>query len=448
MFQRTILDRLKKWALQTHAKPLVLRGARQVGKTTVIDIFSKEFDQYIYLNLEKEADKEVFEHDYEIDDLINAIFLKKNIINNKKRTLLFIDEIQSSAEAVKSLRYFYELENSLYVVAAGSMLESVVNMQISFPVGRVEYAYMYPLTFHEFLIASNETVALDLKKSVPINEIAHNKLFQLFHRYALIGGMPEIVSAYIKDENISLLRIIYEGLKTSYMDDVEKYAKNLSQRNIIRYAIDSIPSEVGKRIKFQNFGKSNYRSREVGEALRTLEKALLIELSYPTTSVTLPSVIDKKKSPKLHFLDTGLVSYFNGLQSSMIKIDDLSGIYRGMILEHVIAQELRAIDNISNAKTKFWVREKNQSNAEVDFVIQYNKYLIPLEVKSGATGSLKSLHEYMQKTSHPYAVRLYSGKLIVNDLSTFDGKQFKLLNLPYYLVGQIYKYLEWFIENL
>ncbi len=447
MFKRKILNHLKLWERKKPRKPLIIRGARQVGKTTAVEMFSKNFDEYIYLNLDKKDERSIFEKNYNIDDLITAIYLKKKKKRIEGKTLIFIDEIQSSPEAVKMLRYFYEERPDLYIIAAGSLLESFLETQISFPVGRVEYAYMYPLTFLEFLNASGEESLLKEIETIPVRTVAHERLLELFHKYTLIGGMPEIVSNYIQNEDIASLGTIYESLLSSYLDDVEKYAKQQTQRETIRHAISTAPYEAGQRIKFQGFGNSNYRSREMSEALRLLEKSLLIDIVYPTTSVELPATPNKRKAPKLRFLDIGLTNYFANFQPNLIKIEDLNSIYKGTITENIVAQELKALKDFSNEKTSFWVRESKQASSEVDFVIPFQNMLVPIEVKSGRSGTLRSLHHFMDNTPHHFAIRLSPREVSVENLKTTKGKNFKMLNIPYYLTPKIFEYIEWLLEN-
>ena len=245
MFYRTATNHLKAWVKKENRKPLIIRGARQVGKTTVINMFSKEFDQYIYLNLDKPEELKLFENDYSFQDLLMTLFLYANKKRSEGKTLIFIDEIQNSSNAVKNLRYFYEEAADLYVIAAGSLLETLIDKQISFPVGRVEYLAMRPCSFKEFLIACNENESLSLIESKNIPEYAHEKLSYLFNQYTIIGGMPEIVNQYAKTKDITSLNTIYDGLITSYLDDVEKYARNESMVQYIRHIINNAFYEAG-----------------------------------------------------------------------------------------------------------------------------------------------------------------------------------------------------------
>jgi len=384
MLYRKIIDLLRKWKNKPHRKPLILRGARQVGKTTTVQMFSKEFNNYIYLNLELKKDRDIFNESLTVQEIFQAILVLKNIVLKNGKTLIFIDEIQNSTIAVKMLRYFYEEMTELYIIAAGSLFEIMLERHdISFPVGRVEFLYMYPFSFEEFLIAKNENRLLEVYRSVPVKQYAKSKLLNLFHQYTLIGGMPEIIREYINNADISALATIYESLITSYISDSEKYAKNPTMRNILRHCIESIPFESGKRIKFQGFSNSNYRSREISEALRIIERAMLIYLIYPSTSIQIPIITNYKKSPKLQLIDTGLLNYFVYLKPDFFRYENLHSFYRGLIAEHIVRQELITQNMYDNKKITFWVREKPQSNSEIDILVQYENFAVPVEVKSG-----------------------------------------------------------------
>jgi predicted AAA+ superfamily ATPase len=324
------------------------------------------------------------------------------------------------------------------------MLESLFNPNISFPVGRVEYLVIQPASFCEFLGAAGETAALQQVLTVPAAAFAHDVLLKLFRTYCLIGGMPEIVAHYAAHKDLTVLTPIYESLLVSYLDDVEKYANGTSQIEYIRHAIRSSFAEAGKRIKFQHFGNSSYKSREMGEALRALEKALLIHLVYPQTSPVLPMLPDISKSPRLHVLDTGMLNYFVGLQQEILGTTDLNNVYHGTVIEHIVGQELLARQYSALRGLAFWVREKSASSAEVDYLFSYKGKLVPIEVKSGATGTLRSLAVFMDLAPHNIAVRLYAGEILISTITTAGGKTVNLLNLPYYLVSQIEKYLDWF----
>ena len=444
MFERDITGKLSEWAEKKERKPLILRGARQVGKTTAVNMFSRWFDQYIYLNLELKEEKKIFEREYPIEELIQAIFFYKDQVRHKGgKVLIFIDEIQACPSAVAYLRFFYEIFPDLYIIAAGSLLETLIHTHISFPVGRVEYLVMKPLNFKEFLTALDEKSSLDIiNNTIPVPDFAHDKLMKLFHVYSLIGGMPEIVRKYSEQPDILALNNLFDSLIVSYLDDVEKYARSHTMARVIRHAVSNAFYEAGVRIKFQGFGNSNYKSREMGEALKVLEKAMLIYLLYPSSSVEPPLLPNIKKSPRLQVLDTGMLNYFAGFQKELFGVKDIDSIYQGKIAEHIVGQELLTCDTSPLYKLHFWSREKKQSSAEIDFLIQFKNLIIPVEVKSGAAGRLRSLHQFIDRAPHNYAVRIYSGQLKIDRIKTLNGKDFILLNLPFYLTGCIFEYLE------
>ncbi|MFC1731444.1 ATP-binding protein [candidate division KSB1 bacterium] len=447
MFNRAIIDNLKDWAKEKDRKPLVLRGARQTGKTTVVDLFAKDFDQYIYLNLEKnEQERRLFDENYTIQQILDAIFYLKNADKTKRKTLLFIDEIQSSPKAVETLRYLYEDAKHLYVISAGSLLESLIEKTIHFPVGRVDYLPVRPCSFEEFLVASGQEKNLEIIKGDHVPDYAHDNLTELFWQYTMIGGMPEIIADYIENRDLFRLKRIYESLIVSYQDDIEKYARNQNMMNVIRHIIGAAFQYAGSRITFEKFGNSTYRSREMGEAFRVLEKTMLLQLIYPVTKARLPLEEKTKMSPKLQMLDTGLVNHSSGLQKILITSKHIDEVYKGKIAEHITGQELLTLHTSVRSKLNFWVPKNSNAQSEIDFVYPYSDLLIPVEVKSGATGRLRSLHRFVEEAPHDLAVRIYSGKYKVEDATTVKGKKFRLINVPFYMLGQIENVLKGCID--
>lgn len=448
-FKRHINEALSAWKSDPKRKPLVLRGARQVGKTTLVTTFSKNYKFFISLNLERPSDLNYFKNYTDVKTIVEALFLAKNIsAKNINKTLLFIDEIQESPNAIALLRYFYEDLPQLHVIAAGSLLEHVMDKVKSFPVGRVSFLYLHPLNFIEYLGAKNKTLAIDAINDIPIKNYAHQTLKNLFHEYAIIGGMPEVIASYIESDTISDLPKIYESIWATYKEDVQKYANNSTDARVIRHIINTAHLSVDQRIKFQNFGASNYKSREVGEALRNLDDARIIQLIYPTTSTEPPIKTDLKKSPRLQFLDTGLLNYELHIQANMMALDDLNTAYKGAITPHLISQELISLSSLNYAKPNFWVREKKQASSEVDLVVQHNNYIVPIEIKSGKEGKLKSLHQFIDNATHYYAVRFYAGEFSIEKHKTPMGKKpYLLMNLPYYLGTKLFEYLDYFITN-
>lgn len=436
-FKRDILSELTRWKESPFRKPLILRGARQVGKTTVVNQFSSLFDNYLYVNLEDPVYEALFRQVGKVDELLMTLFAAKGLVRKEGTTLLFIDEIQNSAAAMTRLRYFYEELPDLYVVAAGSLLEKYADNNISFPVGRVEYLAMRPCSFREFLVAMDETplrefIEANPEKSVPL----HSKLNALFKQYALIGGMPEIVRAFAMTKDVNLLDPLYGSLLEGYRDDAEKYAKTRNQKEVIRHILNYGWSKAGETIKFVNFAESDYRSREVGEAFGMLQKALLLELSYPTTSAQLPALPDKKKSPKLFWVDSGLVNYAAGIRRDVLFSKDILDIWKGRYGEQIAAQELLSLSSDIQNKRMFWVRNKAASTAEVDFIINYNSTMVPIEVKTGHNAHLRSLHAFIDASPDcRLAVRIWTEPYSVDSVTSPKGHGFSLINVPFYLIG-------------
>ncbi len=448
MFSRTILQLMELWAASRDRKPLILRGARQVGKTVAVELFARGFDGFVSVNLDAPGQGDIFRRGLPVEDVFQAICLRARVKADSGRMLLFLDEIQSCPEAVESLRYFHEKLPDVYVIGAGSLLEIALHEKhISFPVGRVEHLFMYPLSFEEFLNAIEEEEALETIKTFPFPAYAHDTLLQHFHRYTLIGGMPEIVARYTETKDITGLSGIYNSLLTSFEDDIGKYARNPTAATVLRHCMETAPFQAGKRIKFAGFGQSSYRSREVGEALRTLQRAMLIYLLYPSSSVQPPITPNMKKSPRLQFLDTGLLNYYAGLQDQVLQHKDLHAFYRGLLAEHIVAQELICLDPNTRKKHCFWTREKTQSAAEVDFLLLGGGNVIPVEVKAGKAGTLRSLHQFIDGSMCRHAVRLYAGPLDLQQIRTAAGTPFELLNMPYFLTSQIHKYIAWMMSR-
>ena len=437
MFERKILKSLREWANSPNRKPLVLRGARQVGKTTAIEEFAKDFDTFLSINLERNKDKSLFETNDTPEDVLTAIYLLKNKEKKTGKTLLFIDEIQTSKKAIEMMRYFYEDIPELHVVAAGSLLETLIDVQISFPVGRVEYLALRACSFSEFLGAIGENQIKKKLLSVELPASIHSQVMKFFNEFVLVGGMPEVIASYAENRDIVSLKKIYDTLLTGYRDDVEKYASNKTERNVLRHILKNGWTYAGQRIKFECFGESNYKSREVGEAFRTLEKAMVLELCYPTVVADVPVFSDLKKSPKLLWLDTGIVNYVAKNQVELFGTQNIGEIWKGKIAEHIVGQEILANNNSVLAQRNFWVRNAKTSQAELDFVIQTENQLIPIEVKSGHNSKIKSMNLFMEQSKHDFAIRFWNKPMQKDFIELQSGKKYTLLSLPFYYAEMI-----------
>jgi predicted AAA+ superfamily ATPase len=453
MLKRNIFNYLRSWKHELSAtpglrKPLIVRGARQVGKTSAIEEFgNSKFESFVALNLEKSVDQALFSNVGDIKQVVAAIELhtKKRIIPGQ--TLLFIDEIQNSSEALKQLRYFYEDMPQLHVIAAGSLLDVFIDRnKFEIPVGRVEYCYMHPCTFDEFLLATNNQIALEmlsqftLSDSIPTAQ--HGLLLRLFFEYALIGGMPEVVARYAAGETPLALDRIYESLLVGYRDDIGKYATP-AQAVYLRHCLEHAPRSVGMQIAYQHFAESKFRSREISQAFDTLEFAHLVTRVYSSRSVQPPLVPNQRKAPKLLFVDCGLVNYKLGQREKFATLSALENVFQGQLSEQMVGQTLLSFGQASEPALTYWYRDKVGASAEVDYLYLLNGQLIPIEVKAGSSQKIQSLYvmidELMQlnPTTIPHAIRVYSGPLTVQKMSTPKENQFTLISLPYYLLFRL-----------
>ena len=437
MFKRSIEKELEYWANDKYRKPLVLRGARQVGKTTVINNFACNFENFLPVNLEKSDAINLFESTDKVKELTPLLFLYCNVKRREGRTLLFIDEIQNSPHTVSLLRYFYEELPEIHVIAAGSLLETMLDKHISLPVGRVQFMALHPCSFVEFLNAIGEERFIDTIRNTDLSDVFHNRLNELFHRYSLIGGMPEVVAHYAAEKDFTALDKVYNALLNAYKNDVEKYAKNNAQASVIRYILEEGWVFSGETVTLGGFGGSPYKARETGEAFRILEKAMLLELVYPLTSALMPVISDLKKAPKLFWFDVGLMNYAAKIRKEYVTSKSLMDTWRGKAAEQITAQEIKALSTDVGAKRNFWMRNKRGSAAEVDLVYQFDGNIIPIEIKSGHNAHLKSLHQFIDETAHDIAVRVWSGKYSIDEVKTRNNKIFRLVNLPFYMISAL-----------
>ena len=446
MFRRNIISKLEAWKQDKKHKPLILRGARQVGKTTVVNEFGSQFDNYLYFNLERNENAKLFEMEIPLDDLVNMLYASVGKVKKEGTTLVFIDEIQNSPKTIALLRYFYEQRPDLYVIAAGSLLENLVDVKVSFPVGRVQYLALRPCSFSEFLgaIGKNNLLAI-LSQKAEYTVAFHEQLMHLFNQYTIVGGMPEAVQQYAETQDVIGIEDVYETLVQAYKDDSEKYVRGNKLTDVVRFILSYGWAFSGETITLGNFANSGYKSREVGEAFRLLEKAMLLELVYPVSSTQLPIIPETKRMPKLIWFDTGLVNYQAGIRKEIIGSTDMVDSWRGHIAEQITAQELLALEDRVGQHRSFW--EKPNNGAEVDFIFTHNSKLYPIEVKSGTNAHLRSLQVFMDSSDVNIAIRIWSKPYSIDKVKTIHGKEFTLINLPFYLIGNLRNVLDAVVEE-
>ncbi len=440
VFNRKIVNYLYKWKDKKNRKPLIIRGARQVGKTTAVKIFAKNFDVFIDINLEKAELFELFKNVKTLKDFeqIIQIGLGKKIIPQK--TLIFIDEIQNIPNLIKILRFFYEEAPQIHIIASGSLLETQIKTAgFSMPVGRVEYAYLYPLTFFEFLEAADKKEILNFLKQVDFkNKIPfyiHSQAKELFYQYALLGGMPKIVSLYLQKANWEEINSVYASLLTAYQEDIYKYALR-AEIKYLQYILEQAPYFAGQRFVYEKFGGSDYRSREMKAAFELLEKTMLLTQIRATKSTDLPLIKQEKRPKKLIFLDVGLVNFKNDIQRQFLGLKDLASFYRGKIAEQLVGQNLLANQISQKQDLYYWAREKAKSSAEVDFCLAQEGKIFGIEVKSGHSKKLKSLFAFADQVKNPVLVRIYDGELKQENI-IWNQKKYKIFSVPFYLINQI-----------
>jgi predicted AAA+ superfamily ATPase len=302
------------------------------------------------------------------------------------------------------------------------------------------------ISFADFLTRLNEEESLAIYSEVPFPNFAYEKLLGLFHTYCLIGGIPDIVETYSLKRDLKVLKPVYER----YLDGLFSRAGELAHTSVTRERIRIIYQDsfayAAMRITFRGFSRQDHRSRDTAKVFRLLESAGLLKLIYPVTHASLPWKVDYSRAPRLHLPDTGLVNYFTGIQRPLTGLSDLSSVFNRQIALHITAQVLLYSERREDHPVHFWVRSKTQSTAEVDFVIGYEDLMIPVEVKSGEPGRLRSLHQFVDSAPHPFAVRLYAGPLYVKETKTMRGKKYFLMSLPYFLSGKIREHLEGFIK--
>lgn len=446
MFRRNIISKLEAWKQDKKHKPLILRGARQVGKTTVVNEFGSQFDNYLYFNLERNENAKLFEMEIPLDDLVNMLYASVGKVKKEGTTLVFIDEIQNSPKTIALLRYFYEQRPDLYVIAAGSLLENLVDVKVSFPVGRVQYLALRPCSFSEFLGAIGKYNLLAvLSQKAEYTVAFHEQLMHLFNQYTIVGGMPEAVQQYAETQDVIGIEDVYETLVQAYKDDSEKYVRGNKLTDVVRFILSYGWAFSGETITLGNFANSGYKSREVGEAFRLLEKAMLLELVYPVSSTQLPIIPETKRMPKLIWFDTGLVNYQAGIRKEIIGSTDMVDSWRGHIAEQITAQELLTLDDRVGQHRSFWAKPNN--GAEVDFIFAHNSKLYPIEVKSGTNAHLRSLQVFMDSSEVNIAIRIWSKPYSIDKVKTIHGKEFTLINLPFYLIGNLRNVLDAVVEE-
>lgn len=418
------------WKNQKERYPLLLRGARQVGKSYLVETFAKKnFQNYVTIDFELQPQLKDCFTTLDPVEIINKIQLILGVQISAENTLLFLDEIQECPRAIMALRYFKEKMPQIPLIGAGSLLEFALRSEdFKMPVGRIHFLYLEPMSFVEFLTASGNQNLREyisqLKLSTPADDIIHQKLYNLLREYFIIGGMPAVVKDYVKNRDLLRCQQLQLGLLQTYRSDFGKYAKT-SQHKYLYKVFDSAPRLIGQRVKYVNIDAET-KSRDLKSALELLTLAGIITPIYLSKASGFPlgAQINERKF-KLNFLDLGLMQNARGLQGQI----SVEQINKGAVAEQFVGQELRAYANpYGQHQLFFWARDKKGSTAEVDYVIQEGTDIIPLEVKAGKSGSLKSLKLFLNEKKAKFGIRISKEKLSYID---------NILSLPPYMIKQI-----------
>lgn len=451
-YYRIIDSHLIEWMQKKEHKPLLLRGARQVGKSTAVRHLGERFDSYIEINFEKQpAYKSLFEKDLDVKRIIPLISAMSKTSITPGKTLLFLDEIQDCPQAIMALRYFREDMPELHVVAAGSLLEFALDELPTFGVGRIHSMYMYPMTFDEFLIANGEQMLLDIRNQAnadnPLDEIIYTQLVDYLRTFMLVGGMPESVVKWVETHDYLQCQEVQDDILTGYEDDFPKYRKKVDPV-LLRNTMRSAAAQATKKFIYAQV-PGNYTSAEVKKSLDMLAKAGIIISITHTGANGLP--LGDESEPtirKMLLLDTGLMLRL--LNMTMGDITDITThiltstaaelVNKGTIAEMLAGLEyLHYLSPNLRHEQYYWVRQSKNSLAEIDYVIPIMSQIVPMEVKAGVQGGMKSLWEFMREKNITLGIRCS-----LENFSSFDYTDTKSNNAirhviicPLYAVSQM-----------
>jgi predicted AAA+ superfamily ATPase len=440
LMYRYFLDFLENRSPRIRSVPLIVRGARQIGKSHSIREYGKtSFSSLAEINLELNPSLGTCFTSLNAATICRELEALLKIKIEDGKTLLFIDEIQSSPAALLSLRAFKEQRPGLDVIAAGSLLELILDDETlrSFPVGRVGFAWLYPMSFREFALALDEQQLIEILDKAtlenPIPTSIHDKLLELVKVYYVVGGLPEVVDTFRETRSYLDAKVVQSRLILGYIADFAKYGKRYDYRKL-QTVLTSIPRLVGKQIKYNQID-SQARARDLKQPLYDLEKSGLIRLVRATSANGTPLGSEEREGKfKAMFIDIGLMLNSLGLDLGSQPLEQALFANEGSLAEQFVGQELQANEPAGTSPgLYYWHREAQGSNAEVDFVVARNGQIIPIEVKAGTTGTLRSLRLFMQEKGTPIGIRICQHPLSFHD---------NILTVPLYMCSQINRLLD------
>lgn len=441
------LDYLKAWKTRISRKPIVIRGARQVGKSFLVRIFAeREFSNLLEVNFERSPDAASLFASKSPRTIVSQLEARFDVPVAPGKTLLFLDEIQAAPEVLAVLRYFHEEMPELHVVCAGSLLEFVLEEHgFSMPVGRIEYLHIGTMQFEEFLLAINRERLRqwlnDYTLDVPVPDTIHRELLRLLRQYLVVGGLPAAVKAFAETESYRECEQVQQAIVATYRDDFSKYASKVKHRRVEK-VFAGIPRLIGRKFMYSQIDREE-RSRDLSEALHLLCLARVAHQVRHTAANGLPLAAESDdRHFKVLFLDVGLLCRGLGLGVAEIEQpDDVLLVNQGAICEQFVGQHLAFSGaGYEDPALYYWTRCERNSNAEVDYVMAVGPEVVPVEVKAGKTGTLKSMQLFVREKDRAFALRFNSDTPSLcqacTSLAIGDQKPFRLLSLPLYLVGQ------------
>ena len=419
MYYKRIIDRyLSEWAARPNHKPVLLRGARQVGKSTAVQHLGESFKHYVEINLEKQsAYKDLFNKDLDVKRIVPQLAAMSGIPIVPNETLLFIDEIQESREAVMALRYFKEDMPDLHVIAAGSLLEFVLDDIPTFGVGRIHSMYMFPMTFDEFLMANGEQLLMEARgqahADAPLPTPLHDKLVGLIRIFMLVGGMPEAVAKWVETHDFLQCQEVQDDIITGYEADFPKYRKKVNPQ-LMMATMKSAATQATKKFVFSRV-TGEYKTFEVKKALDLLVKAgILIPVTH-TSGNGLPLGDEADEGiRKLLLLDTGLMLRLLNMtmgDTSAITTQILTASAADLVNKGPMAEMLAGLELLHYLTPNlhhdlyYWVRQAKNSTAEIDYLLSRDLKVLPFEVKAGVQGGMRSLWDFMREKRLDRAIR-------------------------------------------
>ena len=426
--QRRIIQALKKWRLKPNRKPLIIQGARQVGKTWAMKHFGETcFTQTAYINFDHNPRMQtLFSGDYDISRLLLGLKIESGVDIQAEDTLLIFDEIQEVPQALASLKYFYENAPQLHIAAAGSLLGISLHHQVSFPVGKVDFLPLYPMDFHEFLTALGQQDLVQLLKMCdwPLIAAMKSRYIELLRQYYFVGGMPEAVQTFIDTQNFSEVRQIQRNLLTAYGQDFSKHIADGHTVQRVRALWQAIPEQLAKENKKFIYAhlQKGARSKDYETALQWLKDSGLVHIVPRIKKPHLPLTAYQDNAFKLYGLDVGLLAAQSGLDAgTLLEGNRIFTEFKGALTEQYVLQQLIASqDN----PVFYWASEKG--TAEVDFVLQRGQGVMPIEVKAEENLKAKSLKVYTEQFKPEQAIRF--------SMADYREQEW-MTNVPLYSVG-------------